>query len=309
MRVFVTGASGFIGSELVRQLVAGGHEVVGLVRTQEKAESLRAAGAEALVGDVGDAAVLRKGVAGADAVAHLALPRAGRKNWEEASMTGKRGTQAIIDACRDVSLRSFVFASGALGMYRHGPGEWIDETAPEEPTTPDTHDRWTLDRVVRAAHREWGMPATILRPPVVYGPGSAFKEFFLDLMRRGLFRVVGDGSYFVNLVHVEDAAAAYRLALERPAAGETFLVVDDEPVTMRTLADFLAQQMGRRRPGSAPAFLAKVVAGRDAIEILRDSVRLRNAKARSRLGWMPRYRSYREGIPDVVRQYLGPGAG
>lgn len=308
MRVFVTGAGGFIGSEFTRQLVAGGHAVIGLTRSPQTAERLRAMGAEPLVGDVGDAAVIRQGVAGADAVAHLGIPRAGEKNLEEAAMTGKRGIQALLDACAGAPLRSFVHASGALGMYGHGPGEWIDETAPEDPS-PAIKERWALDRVVRVAVQRSGLPATILRPPIVYGVGSGFKDFFLDLARRRLFRVVGDGSYFLNLLHVEDAAAAYRLALERPSAGETFLVADDAPVTMREFADFFAKEMGRRRPGSVPAFLAKLVAGQGAVEALQDSVRLRNGKIKARLGWAPRYPTYRDGIPGVVRAYLRGQAG
>jgi nucleoside-diphosphate-sugar epimerase len=303
MRVFVTGGAGFIGSELVRQLVAAGHEVTGLARDPEQTRVLEALGASAIVGDVRDPAVLRGGVKDADGVAHLALPRAGGKDLEYASEVSKRGTQVMLNACRGASLRSFVFASGALGMYRHAPGEWIDETAPEGPTAPSMHERWMLDNVVRAAHREWGLPATILRPPIVYGPRGAFQEFFLDLMRRGIFRVPGDGSYFVDFVSVEDCAAAYRLALERAPAGETFLVVDDEPVTMRAFADFLAAEMGRRRPGKIPPFLAKLVAGREEVDVMMESVRLRNRKLKDRLGWVPRYPSYRDGIPETVRAY------
>ncbi len=306
MRVFVTGGTGFIGSALVRQLVSAGHNVTGLARTPEKARRLEGMGASAIVGDVRTPAVLREGVNDADGVAHLALPRAGEKDHETASDVAKRGTQGVLDACRGRSLRSFVFASGALGIYRHAPGEWIDEMSPEAPTAPPMHERWMLDNVVRAAHREWGLPATILRPPIVYGPAGAFREFFLDLMRRGFFRVPGDGSYYVNFVSVEDCAAAYRLALERAPAGETFLVVDDEPVTMRAFADFLAAEMGRRRPGKIPPFLAKLVAGREAVDVMMESVRLRNRKIKERLGWAPKYPSYRDGIPEAVRAYLRP---
>src|SRR3989442_4515034 len=248
MQVFVSGATGFIGTELVRQLVAAGQEVIGLARTPARAQVLESLGASAIVGDVRDPAVLRKGVRDADAVAHLALPRAGEKNLEYASDVSKRGTQGMLNACREASLRSFVFASGALGIYRHGPGEWIDETAPEDPTAPSMRERWTLDNAVLAAHREWGLPATILRPPIVYGPSGSFKEVFLDLLRRGLLRVPRDGSYVLDFVSVEDSAAPHRITLERPAAGETFPGAGDQPPPMRALAEFLSAQTGPRPP-------------------------------------------------------------
>ena len=304
MRIFVTGAGGFIGSEVTRQLVSAGHEVVGLVRSPAKAARLRAIGATPILGDVRDPAIIRQGVARAEAVAHLALPRAGERRFRDANDVNVRGTRALLDACRDASLRSFVLASGAGGMYRHRPGDWIDESCAEDPSTPATRERFAIDVSVREARREWGLPATILRSPIVYGPGSGFREYFLDLLRRGIFRVVGDGAYHISLVHVQDCARAWRLALERAPAGDTFLIADDEPVTMQVFADYLAAQMGRRSPGRVPAFAAKLVVGRDAIDILREDVRVRNRGIRERLGWAPEYPTYREGVPPVVREYL-----
>jgi len=305
MHVFVTGAGGFIGSEIVRQLVAAGHDVVGLVLSPRKAEKVRSFGAIPILGDVRDPTVLARGVSAAEAVVHLALPRAGEKRSEDANEINTRGTDSLLETCRDLTLTSFVLASGAGGIYRHGPGDWVDESTPEDPWTPATRDRFAIDESIRRAHREWGLPATILRPPIVYGVGSGFRDYFLDLLRRGIFRVVGDGAYYVNLVHVEDCARAYRLALEGSAAGDTFIVVDDEPVRMREFIDFLAREMGRRPPGQVPAFLAKLLAGRDAVNILTRSVRFRNDKIKARLGWSPKYTTYREGIPGIVKRYLG----
>jgi len=247
---------------------------------------------------------VRQGVAGADAVAHLALPRAGEKRAREANDINVRGTRALLDASRGASLRSFVLASGAAGIYRHRPGDWIDEASPEDPSTPATRGRFAIDVSVREAHREWGLPATILRPPIVYGLGSGFREYFLDLFRRGIFRVVGDGTYFISLVHVEDCARAWRLALERAPSGETFLIADDEPVTMRGFSDYLAALMGKRSPGRVPAFAAKFVVGRDAVDILQENVRVRNQRIKDRLGWVPRFPTHRDGIPPVVAEYL-----
>src|SRR5437867_10445273 len=136
MRIFVTGAGGFIGSEVTRQLVSAGHEVVGLVRSPAKAGRLRAMGATPILGDVRDLSLVRQGVAGAEAVAHLALPRAGERRFRDANDVNVRGTGALLEACRNASLKSFVLASGAAGMYRHGPAVWSAERAPRARPPP-----------------------------------------------------------------------------------------------------------------------------------------------------------------------------
>jgi len=300
MRIFITGASGFIGTELTRQLVARGHTVVGLSRSDAGAARIAAVGGTAARGDITDSAAVTRAVQGADAVVHFALlsatsPPRGR------DQVNLEGTRALLEAVRGRSLHSFVSASGAVGIYRHATGGWVDESSVEDPQLPFTKNRLAVDTLVRQAHRDADLPAVILRPPVVYGPGGAFRRYMIDLLRNRRFRVVGNGSYWSNWVHLADAGAAYVAAVENPPAGETIIVSDDEPVPYRTFVDALAVAMGLPPPGTVPPFLARLVVGREPVELLQLSLRLRNGKAKDRLGWRPRFPTYRDGLPDVLR--------
>lgn len=298
MRVLVTGAAGFLGWNLVRLLLVRGHEVTAFVH--KEADAARFGPVERVIaGDVTRRASVESAAKDADAIVHLALPAASAK-VREAYPVWTQGTANLLAVARERGARAFVHASGAGGMYRHAPDAWVDEAAPEEPFTGVTRGRAEADAMVVAAHRDHGLPTVILRPHFVYGRGGAFQKFFVDYMRRGRYRVVGDGSNYMRFVHVADCALAYALAVEKAPAGETFLVVDDMPLTWRAASDVIADALRVRRPKTVPPFLARLVLGGDTVALVQESVRFRNQKLKELLGWSPTYPTLRDGLPSVV---------
>ncbi len=164
MRVFITGASGFIGTELTSQLVASGHSVVGLTRFDAGAARIAAAGGSVARGDMTNPSAVAQAVPGADAVVHLALLSATSPS-KDRNRTNIEGTRVVLNAVRNERLRAFVSASGAIGIYRHALGAWVDESSPEDPQLPFAKNRLAVDAMVRQAHHDHGLPAVILRPP------------------------------------------------------------------------------------------------------------------------------------------------
>jgi nucleoside-diphosphate-sugar epimerase len=298
MRVFVTGAAGFIGWNLVRLLLVRGHRVTALVH--KEADVAKFGKVErVVVGDVVRRDTYEDAAKDADAIVHLALPDATAK-YRVAYPTWIEGTKNLLTIAVERGMRSIVHASGAGGMYRHEPGAWVDETAPEEPFTKPTRGRTESDALVRFANGNNGLHTTILRPNVVYGRGGPFQKYFVDYMRRGRYRVVGDGRNYLPFVHVQDVATAFALALERGLGGETFLLADDSPLTFREATDVIGDAHGFHRPGHVPPFLARLVIGKSGVQLITESFRIRNAKAKEKLGWTPAYPTFREGLRSVI---------
>jgi 2-alkyl-3-oxoalkanoate reductase len=310
VKVFVAGASGAIGQPLVRQLVAAGHEVTGMTRREERAEEIRAAGARAVVCDVFDRTALEAAVAVAapEAVVHMLTALPARIDWkaddplEPTNRVRREGTRNLIDAARAAGARRLVAESVA---FLYAPrGGWVkDEEAPLFKGAPapfgDAVDALAdLERQVRGAD---GLEGLVLRFGWFYGPGTSYAAggSQADEMRRRRFPVVGKGTGTFSFIHVEDAASAALAAVERGAPG-TYNVTDDEPAPMREWLPVYAEALGAKPPRRVPVWLAKLVAGR-ALSV--NAVELRgasNAKAKSELGWQPRYASWRQGFREAL---------
>jgi len=300
MRVFVAGASGAIGSRLVRQLVDRGHEVIGTCRSPEKTERLRELGAEPVVLDLLDPPAVREAVVAAEpeAIVHQATALAGvtdfkhfDRSFAQTNRLRTEGTDALLAAAREARVPRFVAQSFAGHRYARegGPVKAEDDPLDPDPVPAmrETEAAMThLDRAVTAAG------GVAVRYGNFYGSTD---DELVDAVRKRRFPIVGKGGGIWDFVHLEDAAAATVLALEQNARG-IYNVVDDEPAPIREWLPVLARVIGGRPPRRVPVWLARVVAGEAPVVLATESRGASNAKAKRELGWTLRYPSWRQGF-------------
>lgn len=238
MRVFVTGATGFIGSAVTRELLDAGHEVLGLARSDRAVEALEAAGAEVHRGDLGDLDSLRRGAEASDGVAHLAFVH-DFTDLPGSSAVDLRAIEVIGDALAG-SGKPFVVTSGLMAV----PGRLATEEDAGDATALAAHRLPSEAAALALADR--GVRSAVLRlPPTVHGEGDgAFVPGFIGIAReKGVSAMVGDGATRWAAVHRLDAARLYRLALESVPAGTRLHAIDDEGVPFREIAEVIGRHL------------------------------------------------------------------
>ena len=279
MRVFLTGATGFIGSRIIPELINAGHQVLGVTRSEAGDQILRAAGAEVHRGDLNDLDSLRRGAAKADGVIHCAFNHDFSK-FQENCEQDKR----VIEAIGEVLLgsnRPLLITSGT-GLGNSVPGQLASEDF-FDPNHPIPRKSETAG----AALLERGVNVTVVRLPQVHDPvKQGLITYAVDIARaKGVSAYVGEGQNRWPAVHVLDAARVYRLALEKAKAGSRYNAVAEEGVTVREIAEALGRGLNvpvvSLTPAQAQAHFGwlAMFAGLD--------MPASSALTRERLGWHP----------------------
>ena len=318
VRYAMTGATGFLGAELARQLVSSGHDVVALVRDPARATSLRGLGVELVVGDLDDAAALNRLLGDAEGFFHVAgWYRQGRREHETLRRANVTGTRNALEAAKRASVRTVYTSTTAINSdtrgvvhdetYAHS-GPWVTE----------------YDRTKAEAHRiaeEYaasGLPVVIVMPSVIYGPGdtgSTLGQLVRQIIEGRPVFVPKHGA--CSWTHVEDAARGHVLAMEKGRPRESYLLAG-ERASYGEVLGLIADEVGKRGPILIPNGLLRVVAAMTTtIERLvpipqtmtADAARSGMAtyfgdstKARTELGWTSR--PLREGVVETVRAEL-----
>jgi 2-alkyl-3-oxoalkanoate reductase len=310
MRIFLAGATGALGSRLVPQLVAAGHDVTGTTRSSAKADALRAQGAEPVIADGLDRDRIVAAVAAArpDAIVHQLTALAGLGNLRNVDRTfaltnrlRTEGTDNLLAAARAAGVDRFVAQSyaGWPSARTGGPVKTEDDPLDPEPV-PSMRATHAAIRHLEAAVSEFG--GIVLRYGGFYGPGTGLSASGeqLDLIRKRRFPVVGDGGGVWSFVHIDDAAAATLAALEHGEPG-IYNIVDDEPAPVREWLPALATEAGAKRPRRVPRWLGRLAAGEGVAMMMTESRGASNAKAKRLLGWQPAHPSWRAGFKQALQ--------
>jgi nucleoside-diphosphate-sugar epimerase len=314
MRVFVAGATGALGTQLVPQLVAAGHDVTGMTRSPGKTGMLRALGARPVVADALDADAVARVVAEAEpeVIVHQLTALSGEPGLREmrdvdrfAAPTNRlrtEGTDHLLAAGRAVGIRRFVAQSiVAIGTYARtgGPVKTEDDAPdldlPAKGRSAVEAIRYLEDAVTGI---DWA-EGVALRYGGFYGPGTGIsadpEALITKAIRKRRLPIVGDGGGIGSHVHIEDAASATAAAVDHGGPG-IYNVVDDEPAPVREWLPFLAEQLGAKKPRRVPAFLVRLLAGEAPVLLMTEVRGGSNAKAKRELDWQPRWSTWRVGF-------------
>lgn len=295
MRVMVTGATGFVGSAVVRDLVSRGHHVIGLVRDPERARKQTPEGVDLRRGDMLEPETYAPLVQEVDAAIHTAQLAVGGRLTPAKSRqifaADALMTRTLADVCMAQSKR-LLYTGGCFDWGDHGE-EWVDEETPLTPS-PMGEGHAAQAAYLDRRHAEDGLDVVRLSPGFVYGPGGLFASAFVDQARQGRLRCIGRGRNWWSCIHVDDLAAAYGIALTDAAPGSSYAVVDDEPLRLRELTDLTTRALDRPDVGTAPPWLISLFLGRTLVSSLTTSFRIRGDRIRHDLGWTPARPRFRD---------------
>jgi nucleoside-diphosphate-sugar epimerase len=313
MKIFLAGATGVIGKRLMPLLIRHGHQVVAMTRSSEKAEGLRAAGAEPVVADALDREAVMSAMRTArpEAVIHqmTALPRTpDLRHFDQEFAASNRlrteGAAYLLEASRAAGVRRFI-AQSYTGWPNPREGSRVkteEDGLDPHPTASSTQTLAAIQQLETMVGDARDIEAFALRYGSIYGPGTAIAADgeIVELVRQHKLPVIGDGGGVWSFIHIDDVAEVTRLALDRGEPG-TYNIVDDEPAEVSVWLPELAKIVGAKAPMHVPAFMAKMLIGEAGVSMMTQIRGSSNAKAKRQFAWQPAYATWREGFREFAR--------
>jgi nucleoside-diphosphate-sugar epimerase len=312
MKVFVAGATGALGRQLVPQLVAAGHEVTGMTRSASKQDLVRSLGGRPAVADALDPDAVARVVAEAEpeviihqltAISADVNPRHLDRGFALTNRLRTEGTDHLLAAARAVGAKRFIAQSFAgwplakVGGPVKSEDDPLDQSPPKQVRESLAAIRY-LERTVTGAEFIEGV---VLRYGGFYGPGTSISREpgaeQVEMIRKRRLPIVGPGTGIWSFVQIEDAAAATVAAVDHGDPG-VYHVTDDEPARVSELLPALAEAVGAKPPRRIPRWLGRLFAGEAGVAMMTEVRGASNAKAKRELGWQLRYPSWRLGFRE-----------
>jgi nucleoside-diphosphate-sugar epimerase len=305
LKVFLAGATGVLGRRLVRLLVERGHEPVALARSPEKAKWLAAHRATPREASLFNVEQLVRAARGCDVVVHAAtaIPlkaRTSPRDWAANDRIRREGAQALAATAAKIHAKSYIQQS-IVWVARPASGESFDEdsSATFHPLMQSAFDG---EQIANQAGRAHGFSVAVLRCGMFYSADSGHTRMFRDGLLDRKMPIIGRGDALWSCLHADDAASAFLAAIERPRGG-LWHVVDDQPVRVDEFLGALARLLEAQPPRNVPAWLARLLVGKQAVEFFSISTDTTSAKFRRDFDWRPRFGTIREGLLQVTDEW------
>jgi nucleoside-diphosphate-sugar epimerase len=308
MKVLVAGATGGLGRSLVPQLVAAGHEVTGMIRSESGAAGVRAFGADVVLADGLDAAAVRAAVESVrpEVVVHQMTALKGGidfKHFDDSfAMTNRlrtEGTDNLLAASQAAGVRRFVVQSYAGWNLQHGGSATRTEADPLDPNpVPATRQTMAgIKHLESAVTNAEGIEGVALRYASFYGPTGDIGKggSMVELIRKRRLPIIGDGSGIWSFIHYDDAAAVTVKAIESDVIG-IFQVADDDPAPVKEWLPEFARILGAKPPRHVPTWIGRLAVGDAGVAAFTEIRGADNRLAKETFGWQPGYASWREGF-------------
>lgn len=261
MTILVTGATGFLGTALVTELVKQQQPVRILARDAEKAHAQFGDAVTVIAGEITNQQQVQQAVDGITTIYHLVgrlyHPSVPTELYYQ---THVEGTRVLLEACRGQSQLQRIVHCSTTGVHGVTGKTHAAEDAPYAPTNPYEVTKLESELLALRFHREYGLPVSVARPGLVYGPGDLHLLGFFASIRKGLFRVIAGGKALLHPIYIDDMTAAFLLCGERTEAiGRSYNIAGERPVTIRELATAIAHSLDKDLPGgSIPLWLANL---------------------------------------------------